>query len=156
MGPIFVSPGDSHIKVLLFLLHPRLQSVTEVDNDLKRKFVSFKGTLFNDGVVVVYALSGHKIREQLARENFFEGLQRYMKNESKGNENKVILGDLNCTIDKMDKGGGNKTQRLYRCGCNYALSKLIVDKWLGDYGEEKTQISPSSSAMIDPLAQDSG
>ena len=32
----------------------------------------------------------------------------------------------------MDKDGGNKTQRLYRCRSNSALSTLIVDNWLED------------------------
>ena len=31
-----------------------------------------------------------------------------------GNENKIILGDFNIIMDKMDRDGGNKTQRLYR------------------------------------------
>ena len=30
----------------------------------------------------------------------------------------------------MDRDCGNKTQRLYRCGSNYALTKLIVDNGL--------------------------
>ena len=55
-----------------------------------------------------------------------------MENKSEGNESKVILGDLNCTLDKIDRDGGNKTQRIYRCGPNYALSKLIVDNGLED------------------------
>ena len=50
----------------------------------------------------------------------------------KGNENKVMLGDFNCTMDKLDRNGENKTQRLYRCGSNYALLKLILDNWLKD------------------------
>ena len=33
-------------------------------------------------------------------------------------------------MDKMGKDGENKTQRLYRCCSNYALSKLIVDNEL--------------------------
>ena len=36
-----------------------------------------------------------------------------MENKSEGNENKIILGDFNNTIDKMDRDGGNKTQKLY-------------------------------------------
>ena len=47
-------------------------------------------------------------------------------------KNKVILGDFICTMDKIDREGGNKTQRLYRCLCNYALSKLNVDNGLDD------------------------
>ena len=56
---------------------------------------------------------------------------------------KKILGDLNCTMAKMDKDGGNKVQRLHRCGSNYLLSKLIVD-------------NGSRITAIDPLAQDPG
>ena len=40
-----------------------------------------------------------------------------------------ILGDFNCTMDKM---GRMDTQRLYRCGFNYALTKLILDNGVQD------------------------
>ena len=63
---------------------------------------------------------------------FFEGLQGYMENKNKGNENKIILEDFNCTVDKMDWDGEHKTQRLYWCCSRYALSKLMVDNGLED------------------------
>ena len=44
-----------------------------------------------------------------------------MQNKNEINENKIILGDLNCTMNKIDKDGKNKTQRLYRCCSKYAL-----------------------------------
>ena len=37
-------------------------------------------------------------------------MQNYMENKNERNENKIILGDFNCTMDKMDRYGGNKTQ----------------------------------------------
>ena len=55
-----------------------------------------------------------------------------MEYKNKGNENKIILGDFNCIMDKMDNDGGSKTQRIYRCRSNYALSKLIMDNGLED------------------------
>ena len=55
-----------------------------------------------------------------------------MQNKNEGNENKIMLGDLNCTVDKIDRDGENKTQRRYRCCSNYALYKLIVDNWIED------------------------
>ena len=51
-----------------------------------------------------------------------------MENKCEGNENKIILGDFNITMDKMNRDGGNKTQRLYRCcskGPGYTGSTLI-------------------------------
>ena len=72
-----------------------------------------------------------------------------MENKTEGNENKIILGDFNCIMDKMDRYGGNKTQRLYRCCSSYAL---IVDNGLRIHGEGRTQIPLSSPAMIGPLA----
>ena len=48
MGPIFLSPGDSHTKGMLFLLHLGLEGITEVDNDPKGRFVSFKVTPSNE------------------------------------------------------------------------------------------------------------
>ena len=31
-----------------------------------------------------------------------------MENKNEGNENKIILGDFNCTTDKMERDGRNK------------------------------------------------
>ena len=55
-----------------------------------------------------------------------------MQNKNKGSERKIMLGDLNCTMDKIDRDGEKKTQILCRCCSNYALSKLIVDNGLED------------------------
>ena len=53
-----------------------------------------------------------------------------MENKSEGNERKLILGDFNYTVDKMDKDNdGNKTQRLYWYVSN-APSKFVMDKEL--------------------------
>ena len=100
-------PLESH-KGLLVLIHLGLEGVTEVDTDLKGRFVTFKVTFSNDSV---YA-PGDSTREQLARGRFFEGLQNCMENKNKGNENKIIIGDFNFTMDKMERDGGNKTQIL--------------------------------------------
>ena len=35
-------------------------------------------------------------------------------------------------MDNMKINGGNKTQRLYRCGSNHVTLKLIVDNGLED------------------------
>ena len=80
----------------------------------------------------VCAPSGYNRRERMAGGRFFEGLQSYILNKNKGNENKIIIGELNCTVDKIDRDGENKTQRLYKCCSNYALSKLIVNNGLED------------------------
>ena len=50
-----------------------------------------------------------------------------MENKNEGNESKIILGDFNCTMDKMDRYGGNKWTGM-------------VDNRLRIYGEERSQI----------------
>ena len=35
-----------------------------------------------------------------------------MQNKNEGNENKIMLGDLNCTMDKIDRDGEKKTKTL--------------------------------------------
>ena len=35
----------------------------------------------------------------------------YMKNKNEGNDNKIIPGDFNCTMDKMDRHGEKKKKR---------------------------------------------
>ena len=66
-----------------------------------------------------------------------------------------MLGEFNCTMAKMGKDCGSKTQRTYKCCSNYSLSKLLVDNGLEDlWGRE----NPDSSefTMKHPLAQDPG
>ena len=60
-----------------------------------------------------------------------------MQNKSEGNENKIMLGDLICTMDKIERDGENKTQRLYGCCSNYALPKLVLDNELEDLWRRK-------------------
>ena len=102
----------------------------------------FKVTPSYERVICLYAPSGYSSREQLSRGCFFEGLQNYMGNKNEGNENKIILGDFNCTMDKMDRDGENKRQRLHRCCSNYALLKLIVDNGLEDLWKRENPDSP--------------
>ena len=99
-------------KRLFVLLHLGLEGVTRVETDPKGRFAFFKVTPFNDRVLCVYAASGHGNRERLARGRFFEGLQNYMENKNEENKKTIILGDFNCTMDKMERDGGNKIQTL--------------------------------------------
>ena len=87
----------------------------------------------------------------IAPANSWLWLQSYIKNKNKGIENKIILLDLHCTINKMDRDGGTKTRRIYRCRSNYALSKLILgfgfeDLWRIDdpHSSEFTRYDRSS------------
>ena len=44
--------------------------------------------------------------------HFFEGIQKHMENKNKGKENKIIIGDFNCIMGKMDRDGENKIETL--------------------------------------------
>ena len=57
----------------------------------------------------VYAPSGYSTRKQLARGCFFEEPQNFIQNKNERNKSKIILWDLNCTMDKIDRNGENKT-----------------------------------------------
>ena len=67
----------------------------------------------------------------------FEGLQTYIENKTEGNENKILIGDFNCTLEKIDRDEGNKTQKRYRCHSLFALSKVIMDNGLEDLWRRK-------------------
>ena len=87
--------------------------------------------------------------------SFFEGLQNYMENKNKGNENKIIFGDFQCTMDKMERNDENKADFRYAVSIMpWQNSLWIMNSMI--YGEGRTQISLSSSVTIDLLAQDTG
>ena len=53
-----------------------------------------------------------------------------MENKNEGSANKIIPGDFNCTMNKMERDGRNKI--LYKCHFSYVKSKCIVDNGLED------------------------
>ena len=98
---------------MLFLLHVGLEGITEVDTDPKGRFVYLKVTPSNESSLIV-PLQSIASQNSWLGGRFFEGLQNYMQNKNEGNESKIMLGDLNCSMDKIDRDGENKTQMLYR------------------------------------------
>ena len=79
-----------------------------------------------------------------------------MENKNKGNENKIILEDFNCIMDKMDRDCENKTQRLYWCCSSYALSNLILDNGLEDLWRRENPDSPEFTCYDRSFAKDPG
>ena len=67
-----------------------------------------------------------------------------------------MLGDLNCTMDKIDRDDQNKTQRLYRCCSSYALSKLIVDDGLENLWRRENPDSPEFICYDRSFTEDPG
>ena len=53
-----------------------------------------------------------------------------------------MLVVLNCTIDKIDRDGEDKTHRIYSCCFYYALSRLIVDNGVEDLWRRENLDSP--------------
>ena len=79
-----------------------------------------------------------------------------MQNKNEGKESKIMVGDLNCTMDKIDRVGENKTQRLYRCCSSYARSKLIVDNRLEDLWRRESPESPEFTSYDRFFTKDPG
>ena len=78
-----------------------------------------------------------------------------MQNKNEGNENKIMLGKLNCTMDKIDRDGENKTQTLLIDFIGAVpVMPCLNSSWimgLRIYGEGRTQIPLSSPATIGHL-----
>ena len=103
---------------MLVLLHLGLEGITEVDTVPKGRFLSIEVTPSNDRVLSLQGIAPDN--SWLGGGTFLKDYI-YMQNKNEGNENKIILGGLNCTMDKIESDGKNKTQILYKCCSNYAL-----------------------------------
>ena len=79
-----------------------------------------------------------------------------MENKTKGNENKIILEEFKCTMDKMDRDGENNTQRFYWCCSSHALSKLVDDNGLEDLWRRENPDSPEFTHYDRPFGRDRG
>ena len=92
-----------------------------------------------------HAPSENSTRKRLTRGRFFEGLLNHMESE---NKKKIGLGRLNCTKDKMDRNGGNKTQIICRV---VPIISCQNSSWIMGsriYGEGRTKIPQSLPATI--------
>ena len=73
-----------------------------------------------------------------------------MQNKNERNENEIILGGFNCTLDKTDRDGVK-----HKCFIGDLPIMLCENSsWimgLRIFGEGITQIPPSSPATIGPL-----
>ena len=115
-------------------------------NEIK-VFSAVKVTPSNGRVLCVYATLGYSTREQLARGRF----KKDYKNER--NENTIMLGDFNCTMDKMDRDCGNKTQKFLDVVPTMPCQNLLWIMDLRIYEEGRTHIPLSSSATTGLLAR---
>ena len=79
-----------------------------------------------------------------------------MENKCETNENKLIIRNFIFTMNKMDMDGGNKPQRLHRCGSNMPCQNVSSIMSSRTYREGRTQIPVISPITIDLLAQDPG
>ena len=73
-----------------------------------------------------------------------------MENKNEGKENKIILGDFNCTMDKLE----GRVEIKYKYFIDAVpIIPLLWIKGLRIYREGTIQIPLSSSATIGPLAR---
>ena len=79
-----------------------------------------------------------------------------MQKKNEGNGNKIMLAELNYTVDKIDKDGENKTQRLQRSCSSYALSKIILDNGLEDLWRRENQNFPAFTCCDRLFTKDPG
>ena len=74
-----------------------------------------------------------------------------MQNKNEGNENKIILEDLNFTMHKIDRDGENKTQDFIGTVPIIPCENSLWIMGLRIYGKGRTKIPVSSPATICPL-----
>ena len=115
--------------------------ISKVDTDPKGRFRSSKVSSSNESSLFV-PLQGIAHQRPAGYEALFWSTTKLYANKSEGNENKIMLGDLNSTMDKIDRDSENKTQRIYRRCSNFALSKLTVDNGLEDLWRKENPDSP--------------
>ena len=123
------------------------------DTDPKGRFVSFKFTPSNGRVLCVYVPQGIAPGNSWTGGRFFGGLQNYRENKDKGNENKILLEDFNCTMVKWTGMVKIKPKDLIGTAPVMPCQNSSWMTSLRIYGEERTQIPLSSPATIGPLAR---
>ena len=108
LGSIFFCPGDFHTKDRLSCFVGVLRISLKLTLTEKEGLCLLRllHSLY-DRILCIYALSGYSTREQSARGSFLKEVQNYIETKNQGNENKIILGDFNCTMEKMDRYAGN-------------------------------------------------
>ena len=85
--------------------------------------------------------------------DLFEALHNYTENKNEENENKIILENFNCFMDKMDSNGENKHKDFIDAVPIIPGQSSLQIIGLRIYGEERIQIPLGSPAKVGPLAR---
>ena len=138
------------VRQTLKILQQMLQDLYSVSDHFGKLYIKVSRLLL---LMKVLCLCPFRVQHQrrAGQGRFFEGLQNYMQNENEGNENKIMPGDLNCTMDKQTGMVKIKHQDFI---CAVPIMTCQNSLWimgLRIYGEGRTQIPLSSPAMIGSL-----
>ena len=156
LGRNFFSSGDCHTEGLLVLLHSGLERVTEVDTDTKGRFASFKVTPSMTEFFVFIPFHGIAPGNSWLEGVSFKNLKIIWKIKLREMKTKQNLEAL--TVLWMKWTGMVEVKYIEFIDVVPVMPCENPSWTMGSriYGERKTHIPLSSSATIDPLAQDPG
>ena len=102
-GEVYISPGTTFRDGILLLVNNTAPKIKILKTDTNGKFIIFKILNTSDVVVALYAPSGIIKEKQDLRQTFFRKLRKEIRFNITKNENVIILGDFNSTLNTLDR-----------------------------------------------------
>lgn len=102
-GEVYISPGTTFRDGILLLVNNSAPKIKILKTDNNGKFIIFRIVNTSDVVVALYAPSGIVREKQELRQNFFRKLRKEILFNTNTNDNIILLGDFNTTLNVLDR-----------------------------------------------------
>ena len=102
-GEVYISPGTTYQDGILLLLNSFAPKIKILKTDSKGTFIIFRIVNTRDVIVALYAPSGILKERQELRQNFFRKLRKDIGLLTTRNDNVILKGDFNSTLNALDK-----------------------------------------------------
>ena len=102
-GEVYISPGTTFRDGILLLVNNSAPKIEILKTDTNGKFIIFRIVNTSDVVVALYAPSGIIREKQELRQKFFRKLRKEILFNTNTNDNIILLGDFNTTLNALDR-----------------------------------------------------
>ena len=107
-GEVIISPGKTKTYGVLVLAKRTAPPIEQIINDLAGRYIFLKIKNTTDAVLALYVPSGIMKERRIDGQMFIRKIKKLLYKKITRENNLILLGDFNMTLDNKDRSAGGK------------------------------------------------
>ena len=107
-GEVIISPGKTKTCGVLVLAKRAAPPIEQIINDLAGRYIFLKIKNTTDAVLALYVPSGIMKERRIDGQMFIRKIKKLLYKKITRENNLILLGDFNMTLDNKDRSAGGK------------------------------------------------